>query len=117
MRCKKYNIGGRIFYETWDGCIESDIVLDIEDDYYETDKGDIIKYQSLITWRDGNCSTAVEDYNCLSPTNPKVRELAKKYAKFDKHKDEILDSIIKILEPYDNYIKQDVIKLLESKII
>ena len=58
----------------------------------------------------------IEDYNCLSPRNQKCKELAKKYINFDKHKDEIIDSIMNIVSQYDKSIQKDILKILQTKI-
>ena len=113
---KKYKVGDRIFYEcTYDNKIQSDIVLEVEDSVYQTDKGKEIKYQWLTVWREGNCSEGIENYNCLSPKDPKCAELAKAYAKFDKQKDKIIDSIMSIMAPWDQEVQRDIIKLLKIK--
>lgn len=113
---KEYKVGDRIFYEFSDGSIESDIVIDIKDDFYFDEHNKEIHYQWLTTWRDGNCSTGIESYNCLAPDNPKCKELFKKYRKFDKQKDSIISSIMDILSPWETMIQKDIIKLLETKI-
>lgn len=114
---KEYKIGDRIFYEgDYDRRIYSDIVIDIEDEYYLDSKGKKIPYQQLILQRDGNVSFSIEDYNCLSPNDPKVKELAKKFAKFDKQKDSIMESLLNILSPWEKEIQEEIMELLKLKI-
>jgi len=114
---KNYKVGDRVFYEAYpSGEICTDIVKKVEEDSYINDKGKEISCQWLVLWEDGNCSSGIENYNCLSSNNPKCRDIAKQYTKFDKQKDEIIDSIMKIISPFDNAIHKDIIKLLETKI-
>lgn len=113
----KYKVGDRIFYEGYsDGHIYSEIVIDVTEEFYFDDKGRKRPYQWLTLWREGNCSSGIENYNCLSPKDPKVKELAKKYAKFDKEKDSIMDSLLIILSPWEKEIQKEIIDLLKSKI-
>lgn len=114
---KKYKPGDRIFYENdSDGCIYSEIVIDVAEEYYLDDRGRKHPYQWLTLWREGNCSSGIENYDCLSPNDPKVKELAKKFTKFDKQKDSIINSIMEILSPWEEEIQKEVIDLLKSKI-
>jgi len=114
---KNYKIGDRIFYEcNSDGCIYSKIVIDIKEELYLDDKGRKHPYQWLTLWRDGNCSSGIENYNCLSPSNPKCRELARKFAKFDKQKDSIMDSLLNILSPWGEEIQEQIIELLKIQL-
>lgn len=113
---KNYKIGDRIFFECYDGTIETAIVIDIEDKSFLTDKGKEFHYKSLITWREGNCSSAIEDYNCLSKSNPKCKELAKKYAKFDKNKEKIISSLMDIIKPWDKDIQENIVDLLKIEL-
>ena len=113
----RYKIGDRIFYESYaDGRIYSEIVIDVEEKSYLDDRGRKHLYQWLTLWRDGSCSTGIENYNCLSPKDPKVKELAKKFAKFDKQKDSIIDSIMDILSSWEKEIQKEIIELLKLKI-
>ena len=103
----RYKIGDRIFYESYsDGCIYSEIVIDVEEKSYLDDRGREHSYQWLTLWRDGNCSSGIENYNCLSLKDPKVKELAKKFAKFDKQKDSIMESLLNILSPWEKKFKR-----------
>lgn len=111
---KNYKVGDRIFYEyVDDGSIGSSIVIDIEEEFYLDDRGRKHPYQWLTLWRDGSCSSGIEDYNTLSPNNPKVRELAKKFAKFDKQKDSVMNSIMNILSPWEKEIQEEIFELLK----
>lgn len=112
----KYKVGDRVFYECYDGSIESSIVIDIRSESYLEDRGRKYPYQWLILWREGNCSSGIENYNCLSPNDPKVKELAKKFAKFDKQKDSVMDSLLNILSPWEEDIQKEIIDLLKIKI-
>lgn len=114
---KKYKIGDRIFYELYDGSIGTDIIIDIEDKSYITDRGKEIPYQQLIVWRDGKASSGIEDYNCLSPSNPKCKSLAQQFAKFDKKRNEVINSIVEIMSPWDKRIQKDIVKLLKVKLL
>lgn len=113
---KNYKIGDRIFFDCYDGSIETAIVIDIEDKSFLTDKGKEFHYKNLITWRDGNCSMAIEDYNCLSPNNPKCKELAKQFKKFDSHKGEMINSIMDILKPYGKRQMEELLDLLKIEV-
>lgn len=118
MRYKNYKVGDRIFFEDYEGNVMTDIVLEVEDKSYETDRGYPFHYQWLTVWRSesGRCSSGVENYSCISPNNPRVRELAKRYAKFDKNKDKLIDDMLKLLEEYDDEIKRDAVKLLNIRV-
>ena len=114
---KKYKVGDRIFYEYYDdGTIGSSIILEVEDKSYLDDRGKKIPYQWLTLWREGNCSSGIENYNCLSPNDPKVKELAKKFAKFDKQKDSIMDSLLNILSPWGKETQKEIIELLKIQL-
>ncbi len=112
-----YKVGDRIFYEgDYDRRIYSDIVIDIEDKYYLDNKEKKIPYQFLILWRDGSCSSGIENYNCLSPNDPKVKELVKKFAKFDEQKDSIMESLLNILSPWEKEIQEEILELLKMQL-
>lgn len=113
----KYKIGDRIFYEcNSDGRIYSEIVIDVEENFYFDSRGRKHPYQWLTLWRDGNCSSGIEDYNTLSPNDPKVKELAKKFAKFDKQKDSIMESLLNILSPWEKEIQEEILELLKMQL-
>lgn len=82
---KKYKIGDRIFYEYYDFTIGSAVVIDIERKSYNDDGKDV-EFDNLILWRseNGNVSTAIEDYNTLPKSDPRVKAFIK------EKKDEIL---------------------------
>ena len=74
-------IGDRIFYEHYDGSIGTALITDIKDAQY-TDfdqygkplkKGQVFKFKKYYTSQ----YETIEDYNCLSKYNPKVREFCK----------------------------------------
>ena len=114
---KKYKVGDRIFYECYDGSVNTSIVIDIKDRSYTTDRGKEIPYQWLVFWRDDNYSSGIESYNCLSPNNPKCKSLAQQFARFDKKKDEVIDSIIEIMSPWESKIQLEIIDTLKLKYI
>lgn len=114
---KNYKIGDRVFYEyVDDGSIGSSIVIDVKEESYLDDRGRKHLYQWLTLWRDGNCSSGIENYNCLSPNDPKVRKLAKKFAKFDKQKDSVMNSIMNILSPWEEEIQEEIFELLKLRL-
>ena len=113
---KNYKIGDRVFYECYDGSIGSSIVIAIKEESYLDDKEIEHPYQWLELWRDGNCSSGIEDYNCLSSSNPKVKELVKKVAKFDRQKDSIMNSLLNILSPWEKEIQEEIIELLKTQL-
>jgi len=115
MRYKNYKVGDRIFYKCWDGSIATDIVIKVEEKTYISDGGWLIHYQKLTIWQEGGCSDVVENYNCLPQNSPECKELVKKYKKFDKQKDSIVQSIIDILSPWDKQIQEDIIKSVQIK--
>lgn len=118
MRYKNYKVGDRIFFEDYEGNVMTDIVLEVEDRSYETDRGTPFNYQWLTVWKSesGFCSSGVENYNCISPRNPRIRDLAKRYAKFDANKDKLIDDMLKVIEEYDDEIKRDAVKLLNIRV-
>lgn len=80
MRRKKYKVGDRVFYENYKQELASAVILDIEEREMRTDKfgralsgGRTFKYKLFKT---GKC-TFIEDYNCLSLNDPRVREYRK----------------------------------------
>lgn len=114
-RKRKYKVGDRIFYECYDGSIDTDIIIDIENRYY-TDCGKEIPYQWLVLWRDGNVSSGIEDYSCLSPSNPKCKIIAQQFARFDRKRDEVIDSIVEIMSLWDKRVQEDIVKLLKVRL-
>lgn len=113
----RYKVGDRIFFEAeYDDLIHSEIVIEVTEEFYLDSRGRKHPYQWLTLWREDNCSSGIEDYNCLSPSNPKVKELAKKFAKFDKQKDSIMDSIMNILSPWDKEIQEEILELLKLQL-
>ena len=114
---RNYKVGDRVFYEYIDdGSIGSSIIIAIKEEFYLDDRGRKHPYQWLELWRDGSCSSGIEDYNTLSPNNPKVRELAKKFAKFDKQKDSVMNSIMNILSPWEKEIQEEIFELLKLQL-
>lgn len=118
MARKKYKVGDRIFYECADGSIDTAIVFKVTEKSYINDKGKDVPYQWLTTWESesGNASFGVEDYICLSKNNPKCKELVAKYKEFDKVKDEIINSLVKIISPWEAKIQSEIIDTLKLKL-
>ena len=117
MRTKDYKVGDRIFYDKYpSGKICTGIVKRVKEDSYLNDKGKEIPFKFLILWESGNCFSGIEDYNCLPYSDPRVKDLAKKYKQFDKEKDMIMDSIIGILSPYDKLMRAEIIDMLKIKL-
>ena len=69
---KNIKVGDRIYYECYDGTIETAIVTKIEPRTY-LDSGKRFDYNMLFT----GPHSAIEDYNTLSPSNRKVRAYIK----------------------------------------
>lgn len=117
MRTKDYKVGDRIFYEEYpSGEICTDIVKKVKEKSYRDDKGKEIPYKWLVLWESGNCSSGIEDYNCLPYSDPRVKEFAKKFKQFDKEKDTIMDSIVSMLSPYDKFMQTEIIDMLKIKL-
>ena len=108
-RCKKYKVGDRIFFEYHDGTIGTATVLEIKPKSYVDDNGRTINYDELITWRSGNCSSSIEDYNTLSLSDPRVKELQKQLAKQDSLAQDIRDWIALRTGNYPNYYDNETI--------
>lgn len=117
MRTKDYKVGDRIFYETYpEKEICTDIVKKVKEDSYLNDKGKEIPYKWLTLWESGNCSSGIEDYNCLPYSDPRVKDFAKKFKQFDKEKDTIMDSIMSMLSPYDKLMQTEIIDMMKIKL-
>lgn len=120
MPKKQYKPGDRIFYEDFEGNICTDIVKRVEPDFYLDENNKKIKFNNLIIEEveneRGHAQMCIEDYSCLSSRNPKCKELVKKYKTFDKHRDKIIESFMKIMEPFDIEVKKEIIDLLKLKI-
>lgn len=79
-RTKQRKVGDRIFYEKYDGTIGTATIKDIIPFESRMDKhgrwlsnGKTFKYNYYKTGED----TAIEDYNCLSDNDPRVKEYCK----------------------------------------
>lgn len=117
MPRKDYNVGDRIFYKTYpDNGICTDTVKKVNEESYIDDKGKEIPYKWLTLWEDGNCSSGIEDYNCLPYSDPRVKALAKKFEQFDKEKPDIIDSIIQMISSYDKLMQKEIIDMLKIKL-
>ncbi len=117
MKVKDYKVGDRIFYEAYPNKeVCTDIVKRVKEDSYLNDKGKEIPYKWLTLWESGNCSSGIEDYNCLPYSDPRVKELFKSYKKFDKERGDIVSSILKILSPYGKPQIEEVIDMLKIEV-
>lgn len=117
MRRKEYNVGDRIFYECYpSGEVDTAIIKRIKNESYIDDKGKEVPFKWLILWESGNCSSGIEDYSCLPYNDPRVKELIKKYKKFDEEKDNIVESIVKMLSPYNKSAVEEAIELVKIKL-
>ena len=108
-RRKKYKVGDRIFFEYYDGTVGTEIVLEVEPKSYIDDNGKTINYDELITWRSGNCSSSIEDYNTLPLSDSRVKELQKQLAKQDSLAQDLRDWITNKCETYPDYYDNEVI--------
>ena len=69
---RNIKVGDRIYYECYDGTIGTSIVTKIEPQTY-LGNGKEYDYNMLYT----GPNTAIEDYNTLAPSNPKVKAYIK----------------------------------------
>jgi hypothetical protein len=117
-RKRKYKVGDRIFFERTDGTVDTAIVLKITEESYIDDKSKDVPYQWLTTWenKSGKVSYGIEDYSCLSSSNPKCKVLAAKYEKFDKEKDKTINSILEIMSPWESKIQSEIIDTIKLKL-
>jgi hypothetical protein len=106
---KKYKVGDRIFFECLDGTIGTEIVLEVEPKSYIDDNGRTVNYDELITWRNGNCSSSIEDYNTLPLSGPRVKELQKQLAKQDNLVQDVHDWIALKCSTYPDYYDNETI--------
>jgi hypothetical protein len=112
MRWKKYKPGDRIFYECYDKSIRTDIVLSVEEKEYLSEQGYPVKYQ----WLNIDEYSGIENYICLPQNDPRVKELVKQYATFDKAKPSIIQTISDLLAPYSIELKKQLLKEIEVKL-
>jgi hypothetical protein len=110
MRHKEYKKGDRIFYECYDGTIGTSIVLDTEDRVYESIDDKPIKFKMLKT----GPYTSIEDYSCLPMSDPRVKELIKKYKKFDKEKGKVMGKILELVSPYEKEAQEEILTTLKA---
>lgn len=108
-RRKKYKVGDRIFFEYFDGTIGTETVLEIKPQSGVGDDGKTFTYDELITWRSGNCSSSIEDYNTLPLSDPRVKELQKQLAKQDSLAQDIHDWIALKRSTYPDYYNNETI--------
>lgn len=85
-RTKHRKVGDRIFFEYFDGTIGTATIKKIEDAEYEESQGygkpnKIVKYKQYYT----GCNEIIEDYECLSDNDPRVKAFCKgkKFIKAD----------------------------------
>lgn len=103
-RRKNYKVGDKIFFEFYDGTVGTAIVLKIESKSYVDDNGKTINYNMLTTWKSGNCSSGIEDYNTLPYSDPRVKELMKELKKQEKVRIAIKDFVTHKFGTFDNEI-------------
>lgn len=77
-RTKQRKVGDRIFYECYDGTIGTAIIKKIEDAEYKESQGygkpdKVVKYKKYYT----GVYESIENYNCLSDNDPRVKEYCK----------------------------------------
>ena len=77
-RTKHRKVGDRIFYETYDGTIGTATIKKIEDAEYKESQGyrkpdKVVKYKMYYT----GVNMCIEDYNCLSDNDPRVKAFCK----------------------------------------
>lgn len=70
---RNIKVGDRIYYKCFDNTIETAIVTKIEPRNYYWDNGKRYDFNMLST----SPYTTIEDYNTLSPSNPKVKAYIK----------------------------------------
>lgn len=117
MKVKDYKVGDRIFYESYPKKeICTDIVKKVTKESYINSRGKDISYNWLTLWESGNCSSGIEDYNCLPYSDPRVKELIKNYKKFDKERGDIVNSILKILSPYSKLQIGEILDMLKIEV-
>ena len=116
MPRKEYEVGDRIFYEYYPSReVGTAIIKRIENQSYIDDNGKEMPFKWLVVWESGSCSSGIEDYSCLPYNDPRVKKLMKKYKKFDKEKDNIVESIVEMLSPYDKSVQEEAIELVKIK--
>ena len=74
---RKKSVGDRVYFECYDGSIDSAVILDIEEMHGDTGRGYPETYYMYKT----GPYTVIENYMCLADSNPRV----KKYLKENKH--------------------------------
>lgn len=77
-RTKQKKVGDRIFYEYFDGTIGTAIIKKIEYAEYKESQGygepdKVVKYKKYYT----GVNMSIENYNCLSDNDPRVKEYCK----------------------------------------
>lgn len=77
-RTKQRKVGDRIFYEMYDGTIGTATIKKIEDAEYKESQGygkpdKVVKYKKYYT----GVNEVIEDYECLSDNDPRVKEYCK----------------------------------------
>lgn len=116
MPRKEYEVGDRIFYEYYPSReVGTAIIKRIENQSYIDDNGKEMPFKWLVVWESGSCSSGIEDYSCLPYNDQRVKKLMKKYKKFDKEKDNIVESIVEMLSPYDKSVQEEAIELVKIK--
>ena len=110
-RIKKYKIGDRIFYEDCDGNIQTAIVRKVRDDWSKDTYGREFKYRMLYL----DEHLIIEDYACLPYSDSRVKELVKQYKQYDKDKAKIQEEMEKLLNPFSDVLKREILTELSLK--
>ena len=109
---RNIKIGDRVFYECYDGTIDSDIVRGINPSSYIDDSGKEINYNELIFEYNNNGypSVVLEDYNTLSKRNPKVKAF---YNEKKKIGEDLLNELYEVTNAKTKNEKAIVHKLIK----
>lgn len=108
---RNIKVGDRVFYECYDGTIDSDIVRGIKPSSYINDSGKEIKYNMLVFGYDnGYPSVVIEDYNTLSERNPKVKAF---YNEKKKIGEDLLNELYEVTNAKTKNEKEIVHKLIK----
>lgn len=104
-RKKNRKIGDRVFFDCYNGTISSTVITNITDESYIED-GKTYNYKMYET----GPTSAIEDYNCLPDTDPRVIEYKK------KNKD-VFNLEKKIRNLLNKYSGQDIDKQIVANML
>lgn len=69
---KNRKVGDRIYWEYSDGDgIGSAVIKEVKADTYINAQGKEVPFNDYITYKEHNCISGIEDYNCLAKSNKK----------------------------------------------